>query len=329
MESPRFACAGLQHHNPGVQVTRENLKCHASDLAAQGIFIGTSSWKYPGWCGTLYDRARYEWRGIFADARFRRNCLAEYGEVFKTVCVDAAYYTFPAQHQLQAMVDQVPADFRFAFKVTDAITVKRFPKLARFADRAGKLNESFLNADVFAGEFLKPCEAIRPNVGLLIFEFSRFWPADYGHGRDFIDDLEKFIDCLPKGWPYGVELRNRNWLKPAYFECLSRHQVAHVFNSWQEMPTVGEQMAIPGSRTHPGLTAARFLLRPGRSYEEAVKRFEPYDSVKEVNTEARAAGKRLIAEAKAAEPKRRTFLYVNNRLEGNALETIAAMAGEE
>jgi hypothetical protein len=91
------------------------------------------------------------------------------------------------------------------------------------------------------------------------------------------------------------------------------------------MPPVSEQMAIEHSRTHPDLVAARFLLKPGRKYEEAVKAFQPYDSVKEVNVEARAAGKQLIAEGKAAGPKRRTFIFVNNRLEGHALSTIAAM----
>jgi hypothetical protein len=33
----------------------------------------------------------------------------------------------------------------------------------------------------------------------------------------------------------------------------------------------------------------------------------------------------LIAEGKEAGPKRRTFIFVNNRLEGNAPGTIAAM----
>ncbi len=41
--------------------------------------------------------------------------------------------------------------------------------------------------------------------------------------------------------------------------------------------------------------AARFLLKPGRKYEQA------------------------------AGPKRRTLIFVNNRLEGNAISTIAAM----
>ena len=91
------------------------------------------------------------------------------------------------------------------------------------------------------------------------------------------------------------------------------------------MPPMGEPMALPGSRANPDLVAARFLLKPGRKYEQAVKAFAPYDRVKEENPEARAAGQGLIAEGKAAGPKRRTFVFVNNRLEGNAISTIAAM----
>jgi hypothetical protein len=79
------------------------------------------------------------------------------------------------------------------------------------------------------------------------------------HGRQICDDT---------GWS-GVKLE--------YFECLARHQVTHVYNSWEAMPSVGEQMALAGSQTNPSLVAARFLLKPGRRYEEAVKTFQPYD----------------------------------------------------
>ena len=313
----------------GVEFSREHIRERVAALARQGVFIGTSSWKYPGWCGLLYDRARYEWHGQFADSRFRRDCLGEYAEVFKTVCVDAAYYAFPTRRSLEGLAGQVPGDFRFGFKVTDAITLKNFPNLPRFGQRAGKPNEHFLNADLFAASFLGPCESIRPHVGLLMFEFSRFYRTDYPHGRDFASDLDSFLGRLPRGWPYGVELRNRAWLTPDYFGCLARHGVAHVFNSWEAMPSVSEQMALPGSRTNPGLVAARFLLKPGRKYEQAVKAFEPYDSIKEKNPEARAAGRALIAEGQAAGRKRATFVFVNNRLEGNALATIAAMTAKD
>jgi len=42
-----------------------------------------------------------------------------------------------------------------------------------------------------------------------------------------------------------------------------------------------------------------------------------------VNRETRAALRQLIA--KGAGPKRRTFVFVNNRLEGNSISTMEAM----
>ena len=300
------------------------MKLTAAKLAKEGVFIGTSSWKYEGWFGQLYTPTRYEYRGKVAKTRFERDCLREYAEVFKTVSVDAAYYTFPSQKYLTGLAEQVSDDFRFGFKVTDTVTIKKFPNLARFGAKAAQPNPDFLNAELFSTAFLKPCEGIRAKVGVLMFEFSRFWQSDYEHGRDFVADLDGFLGKLPKGWPYAIEMRNHHWLAPEYFGCLARHGVTHIFNSWDAMPSVSEQMTIPGSLTSPALTAARFLLKPGRKYEEAVKTFEPYDRVKEPNDDARAAGAKLIAAGRAA-AKRQTFIYVNNRLEGNALETIAAM----
>jgi len=308
----------------GVTFDRARFAGSLATLAARNVFVGTSSWKYPGWCGQVYDRSKYEYRGKFAESRFERDCLREYAETFKTVCVDGAYYRFPEQKYLNSLVSQVPEDFKFAFKVTDEITIKNFPKLPRHADRAGKPNENFLNADLFTRLFLGPCEEIRNYVGLLMFEFSHFWPGDFERGRDFMAALDAFLGALPKGWPYGVELRNSRWLKPQYFECLARHKVAHVYNSWTEMPPVSEQMALAESQTNPGLTGARFLLKPGRKYEDAVKAFQPYAQTKEVNPEAREAGAALIRSG-ANDPQRKTFVFVNNRLEGNAIATIKAM----
>jgi hypothetical protein len=37
----------------------------------------------------------------------------------------------------------------------------------------------------------------------------------------------------------------------------------------------------------------------------------------------------LNVAGKTTEPDRKTFIYVNNRLEGNALETIGAMVSDE
>jgi len=301
------------------------MKQAATELAANGIFIGTSSWKYEGWFGQLYTPTRYEYRGKVAKTRFERDCLSEYAEVFKTVCVDAAYYRFPDQRFIEGMVSQVPDDFQFSFKVTDEITVKKFTNLPRFGIRAGQPNENFLNADLFASAFVKPFEPFKRNVGLFILEFTKFYSSDYKQGRDFVADLDRFLAALPKGWPYGVEIRNKHFLQPEYFETLKRHGVAHVFNAWADMPPVSEQLDLAGSTTNPEFAGARFLLKPGRKYQEAVDLFSPYDQIKEPYPEARTAGAELIKRALAKAALRKLFLYVNNRLEGNALLTIMAM----
>jgi uncharacterized protein YecE (DUF72 family) len=307
---------------------RERLRGVLTRLAGRGVFLGTSSWKYLGWRGQLYADDRYVRQGRFSEARFARQCLAEYAEVFKTVSVDAAYYKFPDRAYLEGLVSQVPPDFRFALKVTDAITIRRFPNLPRFGLRAGKVNEDFLNAERFAEAFLEPCAAFRRSIGLLMFEFSRFYSSDFGRGRDFVEALDGFLSRLPRGWPYGVEIRNRSFLQAEYFALLRRHGVAHIYNSWEAMPPVSEQQALPDSRTHPDLCAARFLLKPGRKYENAVKRFSPYQRVQEVYPEGRAAGAALIRDALSRGTAGRTFLYVNNRFEGNALHTLQAMIEE-
>ena len=55
---------------------REQMKAKAAALAANGVFVGTSSWKYEGWFGQLYTPARYEYRGKGAKTRFERDCTS-------------------------------------------------------------------------------------------------------------------------------------------------------------------------------------------------------------------------------------------------------------
>ena len=306
-------------------VDRTQLRTQLALLAQQGVFLGTSSWKYPGWRGQLYDEARYVWRGRWSESRFEKLCLAEYAEVFPTVCVDAAYYKFPDRRYLEGLAGMVPGQFQFTLKVTDQITLKRFTNLPRFGLKAGQSNPDFLNADLFQSAFLGACEACRDQIGLLIFEFSKFYPADFERGRDFVEALDGFLARLPAGWRYGVEIRNRHFLKPEYFATLAKHHVAHIYNSWQDMPSLNEQLAIAESRTAPDFFGARLLLKPGRKYEEAVKAFSPYNEIKDPYPEGREAGAALVRQARASQAQTRGYIYVNNRFEGNALETIAAI----
>ena len=134
--------------------------------------------------------------------------------------------------------------------------------------------------------------------------------------------LEPFLAALPRGFRYGVELRNPEYLSPGYFDLLSRHNVAHVFNAWTRMPTLEEQAQLPGAIT-ADFTVVRALLRKGRAYEDAVKSFEPYREIQEPNDSARDGMQAIVKQSLAR--KGRAFVFVNNRLEGNAPGTIEAV----
>ena len=96
-------------------------------------------------------------------------------------------------------------------------------------------------------------------------------------------------------------------------------------NAWTRMLALDQQIQLPGAYT-ADFTVVRALLRRGRAYERAVQAFEPYRLTHEVNEGARDA-MRQIAE-RSRKKRAPTFLFVNNRLEGNAPSTIEAVADQ-
>jgi uncharacterized protein YecE (DUF72 family) len=295
-------------------------------LARENVFLGTSSWKYEGWMGQIYSRERYLSRGRFSQKKFEAECLDEYAKTFPVVCGDFSFYQFPSDAFWERLFHSAPPTLLFAFKVPDEITVKRFPAQPRYGPRAGQENETYLNVDLFASSFLRPLEAYRRQVATLIFEFGTFSQKSYPDLGAFLVDLDRFLGALPEGHRYAVEIRNSELLAPEYFDCLRAHGVAHVFNSWTRMPNLSTQMALPNAYT-ADFTVTRALLRPGRPYEEAVKKFSPYQSIQEPNPGARGAIRRLIAAGR--EKRQPSYIFVNNRLEGNAPQTIEAIIDEE
>jgi len=288
-------------------------------LASQNIWIGTSSWKYPGWLDQIYSRDRYTTRGKFSQKRFEAECLAEYAETFPIVCGDFSFYQFPTPEFWQRLFATAPGGLRFALKVPEEVTAEVFPRHARYGPRAGMKNQSFLNADALAAGFLEPLAQYRDRIAALIFEFG----ARSTTPREFVARLGPFLDALPPSFRYSVEVRNRSFLIPLYFDCLAERKVAHAFNAWTKMPSLAEQVAIPGAFT-ADFTVVRALLREGRAYEQAVEQLSPYDQVRDENPEGREALRALIRRMR--EERRAALIFVNNRFEGNAPTTIQAIA---
>jgi len=301
---------------------RDGLAGKLRALAGQNIYIGGSSWKYEGWLGQIYSRDLYLTRGKFSQKLFEQECLREYAETFSTVCGDFAFYQFPSEEFWKRLFTRVPEHFRFAFKVPEQITCKLFPRHARYGVLAGRDNEGFLDNRMLQEMFLRPLLPYREKTALLIFEFGAFGQRSFEDVGQFLDRLDPFLAALPPEFRYAVEIRNPEFLEKDYFACLRARRVAHVYNAWSKMPELRSQMAIPESATTDFLVS-RALLRRGRVYEDAVGLFQPYREIQDENPEARESMRVLIGRAR--ENKQFLFLFVNNRLEGNAPLTILSL----
>ena len=298
--------------SPYVSHNRERLRRWAS----RGIYFGSSSWKYPGWKGMVYNRA------YPSKKAFERECLTEYSGLFPTVCADFALYDFPDEEQMQIIHDTTTDDFRLSLKVTDRITIKRYPNLPRHGAQAGRENPDFLNLELFEDAFLRPVESLGKKRGVIIFEFSAFYPNSGITYEKFLRLMDDFLARLPREFSYAVEIRNKEYLTADYLTMLSDRGAAHVLNSWTKMPPIIEQIQLAGVLSAK-FSVARALLRPGRTYQEAVEMFQPYDAIREENPELRLGLAETVQRCIAG--GRQLYAYVNNRAEGNSPKTIEAI----
>lgn len=321
--------AGPDGLRPGMLPRAVAMRDRLGALAKRGVYLGTSSWKYPGWLGQVYTPAPYETRGKFSERKFNQECLAEYAAVFPTVCGDFAFYQFPSATTWQRIFDQVPEGYRFSLKVPEDVTVECFPDLPRYGQRADKENPHFMDASLVRDQLLARLEPYRDKLGVLIFEFGTIHRGPMSKTKEFAAGLDHMLSRLPLDrFKFAVEVRNHEFVEAdrEYLACLRSHGAAHCFNSWTRMPSVSEQMGVPGAFTAKHVVA-RFLLRPGRAYQQAVDRFAPYERMQDPYPEGRDALSELIKRC-LPDGEQTLFAFVNNRFEGSAVETIEAVTKE-
>lgn len=297
-----------------------------TDLAEKlpsNIRFGTSSWTYPGWQGSVYQEHYKNERDL------KQRCLEEYSRFpwFRTVGIDSSFYAPPSESTLEHYASQVPETFKWVSKVWDEITVPRFAKHARYGKRAGLENENFLDAEMFSASVLSAYEApeVRKRTGPFVFQFQALGRELTSPPTVFLEKLDSFLEELSKDFQYAVEIRNKELLIPEYFATLNRHGTAHCFNHWTSMPPLKTQMthaALAGGLDAP-FFVSRVLTPLGVSYASAVKRFQPYNNIKQPNQNMRTDLVRLAR--RAIKRNIPAFIIVNNRAEGFSPGTIDAI----
>jgi uncharacterized protein YecE (DUF72 family) len=294
----------------------EELRALAARLPAE-VRFGASSWNYPGWRGLVYHR-EYEGRG--APARM----LEEYAAfpLFRTVGIDSSFYAPPTDAVLGSYAENLPAGFPCVSKVWNQLTVHTFSR-AQDKARAGKVNPDFLSPELFLEAVYEPYQRhFAGHGGPFVFEFQTIGRGSGMTAERFAEKLDQFFGVLPREGMYAVEIRNEEFLTPMYFAVLREHGVAHVFNSWTRMPPIGDQLDLPGAVSGPFIVA-RALLQPGRTYDEAVDAFAPYDRIQDPSPPLRHDLLRLIETA--VRTRIPAYLLVNNRAEGSAPLTVAGV----
>ena len=73
----------------------------------EGLYLGTSSWSFPGWAGIVYDSK-------VSQTTLARHGLAAYARhpLFRTVCIDRTYYSPITAEDFARYESAVPEDFR-------------------------------------------------------------------------------------------------------------------------------------------------------------------------------------------------------------------------
>src|SRR5437763_4514570 len=168
------------------------------------LYLGTSSWAFSGWQGLVYDRAA-------APSALARHGLAAYAQhpLLRTVCLDRTFYAPLPADDFAAYAAVVPDDFRFMVKAHAWCTqpVRRDP--GRSGPRGHTLNAYFLHPGYATEQVVQPCiTGLGNKAGPILFQFSPFDVPALGGPQHFASRLHAFLDALPRGPLYAVELRN-------------------------------------------------------------------------------------------------------------------------
>jgi uncharacterized protein YecE (DUF72 family) len=285
-----------------------------------GLRFGTSSWAFPGWAGLVYARR-------VSEPLLAREGLGAYAKhpLLRTVGVDRTFYAPLTAEDFRNYAAAVPPDFKFVVKAWNVVTTP-FEQLARRTPVAPPADR-FLDPAFTIDRVIAPVvEGLGDQLGALLFQFPPlgFTPRQL---YSFPETLGRFLEALPRGPQYAVELRNREVLVDRYADALARNGVTHCFNVHPRMPRVTEQFALLGERAWlSGNVVCRWMLHPSQDYEEARERYFPFDRLVDPDPANRVAVAEVLEKVLAAGND--AFVIANNKSEGSAPLSLFTLAKE-
>lgn len=157
------------------------------------LYLGSAGWSYDDWEGPFYPPGTSQ-----------LDRLSHYASRFRTVEIDSTFYGIPALSTVQGWYQRTPEDFVFSAKFPSSITHE-----AELIDCA---DETY--------RFVETMSELGEKLGPLLLQFSPSF------GADRMNDLEAFLEGLPDGLMYAVEIRHPSWLMDDFANLLKRWNVA-------------------------------------------------------------------------------------------------------
>ncbi|MEW6743642.1 MAG: DUF72 domain-containing protein [Planctomycetota bacterium] len=285
------------------------------------LFLGTSSWSFPGWAGLVYDRGATE-------SELARDGLQAYAQhpLFRAAGIDRTYYVPIGARVFAGYAAAVPDTFRFLVKAHEDCVIARYPHSRRYGARAGAENPRFLDPTYALEAVVTPLvEGLGEKAGPLLFQFPPQDLKRLGGVAAFIERLHTFLRALPRNVLYAIELRNEEVLVREYREALRDVGACHCLNVHPTMPGIEAQARLMDVLQGPAVVI-RWMLGSGLSYEEAVDEYAPFDKI--VREDARSRAEIAALCLQAAPLGRFTYVIVNNKAEGSAPLTLVRLAQE-
>ena len=169
------------------------------------IHVGTSGWSYKDWLGNFYP-----------DNCQAKDYLKLYATNFNTVEIDSTFYGVPRKSTVEGWYKTAPDGFKFAPKLPQDITHK--------SDLIGIENT--------LSSFISAISLLKEKLGPILIQFPYSFTPQTG------SNLGRFIDGLPSGFDFVIEIRNRKWLGENFYDMLRNRSIGLALLDHPWMPKI-------------------------------------------------------------------------------------------
>lgn len=285
------------------------------------LYLGTSSWHFPGWAGQVWARPE-------PAARLSREGLRAYAlhPLLRTVSLDRAFYRVLDEATARRLADQAGPAFRFVVKAPAAISdaMQRDPGSgAALAENTG-----FLDPRLAVEIAARPLAAgLAETLGVWVLQMSPLPPRWLDDTEALHERLQQLFEALRPALPaqtlLALEVRDAALLTPALAALLKRLRVRYCLGLHDRLPDISAQLPLLRA-TWPGDLVCRWNLQRGQRYAQARDAWAPFDRLQAPDLPTRNELARVAQATLRA--GHRVFITINNKAEGSAPASVLALA---